>query len=384
MNNTLGLYVHIPFCLQKCSYCDFYSVPGTGGQMDAFVKAVISHIREAGAYCGKYTVDTLYIGGGTPTLLGASRLEAIRKACVKAFAFSGNAEATVEANPGTADQKLLRKLVKAGFNRLSLGLQSLDDGRLSELGRAHTAEQASEAFYAARAAGFGNISVDLMYGLPRQTLDEWRQTLETIIKWQPEHISCYPLKLEEGTPLFDKNPALPDDDAQADMYLLSDKTLTDAGFRHYEVSNFAKPSRESRHNLKYWTMQPYMGFGPSAHSDFDGRRFGIVRDTDEYIKGIMSKSEVIAENSFIPMMERAGEYIMLNLRTDMGISSNEYSRLFRASFDSIEEKLAQFEKHGIARRAGDRWRLTPKGFLVSNLVISAILGAAVEKLPEYV
>lgn len=384
MQNTLGLYIHVPFCLQKCGYCDFYSVTGTSSQMDAYVKAVTTHIKEAGRYCGKYTVDTLYIGGGTPSMLGAGRLAAIYKACRKGFAFSKNPEVTVEVNPGTVDKKLLRKLYKSGFNRLSMGIQSLDDTRLLDLGRAHTSEQAASAFLAARAAGFENISVDILYGLPNQTLEEWRGTLETIIKWQPEHISCYSLKLEEGTPMYLKNPPLPDDDLQADMYLLSDDILTKSGFRHYEVSNYAKPSRESRHNLKYWTLQPYMGFGPSACSDFDGRRFGLVRSLDEYIDAIAHKNEVIAENEIVPEIERAGEYLMLNLRTDMGVSSNEYAKLFRASFESIEAKLIRFEEHDITQRIGDRWRLTPKGFLVSNRVISAILGAAVEKLPEYV
>ena len=384
MQNTLGLYVHVPFCLQKCGYCDFYSVTGAAAQMDAYVKAVTAHIKEAGRYCGKYTVDTIYFGGGTPTVLGAARLAAIYKACAKSFALSKSAEVTAELNPGTADKKLLKKLRGIGVGRLSVGVQSLDGTRLLELGRAHTPEQSADVFQAARAAGFENISVDILYGLPGQTLEEWRGTLAAILKWQPEHISCYGLKLEENTPLFNKNPPLPGDDLQADMYLMADEMLTGAGFRHYEVSNFAKPSRESRHNMKYWTMQPYMGFGPSAHSDFDGKRFSLTRDLDGYISGVANGEEVIAQSEFVPEIERAGEYLMLNLRTDKGVSSNEYSKLFRASFDSIEEKLLRFEEYDITQRIGDRWRLTPKGFLVSNRVISAILGAAVEKLPEHV
>jgi oxygen-independent coproporphyrinogen-3 oxidase len=384
MRNTLGLYIHVPFCLQKCEYCDFYSITGTSAQMDAYVKAIAAHLKEAGRYCGKYTVDTVYFGGGTPSVLGAGRLAAIYKACRKSFSLSKSAEVTLEVNPGTADRKLFKKLHKTGFNRLSVGIQSLDGTRLLELGRTHTPEQAAAAFQAARASGFENISVDILYGLPNQMLEELQNTLETILKWQPEHISCYGLKLEEGTPLFLRNPPLPDDDLQADMYLLTDEILTKAGFRHYEVSNFARPSRESRHNMKYWTLQPYMGFGPSAHSDFDGKRFSLVRSLEEYINGIKSGGEVIARSEFVPEIERAGEYLMLNLRTDKGVSSNEYSKLFRASFDSIEEKLKRFEQHDITQRMGDRWRLTPKGFLVSNRVISAILGAAVEKLPEYV
>jgi len=384
MQNTLGLYIHVPFCLQKCGYCDFYSITGTTAQMDAYVKAVTTHIKEAGRYCGKYTVDTVYFGGGTPSVLGPRRLAAIYKACGKGFSLSKSAEVTLEVNPGTADKKLFKKLRKTGFNRLSVGVQSLDGTRLLELGRSHTSEQAAAAFQAARAAGFDNISVDMLYGLPNQTLEEWRNTLETIVKWQPEHISCYGLKLELNTPMLLKNPTLPDDDLQADMYLLTNDLLVSAGFRHYEVSNFAKPSRESRHNMKYWTLLPYMGFGPSAHSDFDGKRFSLVRNLDEYIDGIANKSEVIDRSEFVPEIERAGEYLMLNLRTDRGVSSNDYSKLFRASFDSIEEKLKRFEEHDITQRIGDRWRLTPKGFLVSNRVISAILGAAVEKLPEYV
>ncbi|MCL1819263.1 MAG: radical SAM family heme chaperone HemW [Oscillospiraceae bacterium] len=380
MQNTLGLYIHVPFCLQKCEYCDFYSIAGTPAQMDAYVKAVIAHIKEAGRFCGKYTVDTVYFGGGTPSLLGVKRLAAIYKACGSAFNLSKNPEITAEVNPGTVDKKLLKKLFRAGFNRLSIGVQTLDGTRLLELGRAHTSEQAASAFLDARTAGFENISVDLLYGLPGHTLEEWRGTLESIIKWQPEHISCYGLKLEEYTPLYAKNPSLPDDDLQADMYLLADELLVQAGFRHYEVSNFAKPSRESRHNMKYWTLQPYMGFGPAAHSDFDGRRFSYVKSIKGYIEGISGDNEVIAQSEIIPEIERAGEYLMLNLRTDTGVSSNEYSRMFRASFDSIETSLKRFEEHGITLRTGDRWRLTPKGFLVSNAVISSILGTAADSV----
>ena len=391
MQNTLGLYIHVPFCLQKCGYCDFYSMPGDGGRMDAYLKAVTAHLREAGEFCGKYTVDSVYIGGGTPTLLGARRVAAILKSCRRYFRFGGNVEVTVEANPGTVDQKLLKKLLKAGVNRLSLGVQSLDDDMLLALNRAHTAEQAMLAYDDARKAGFRNISVDLLYGLPetasgKQTLQHWERTLREVLSWHPEHISCYALKLEEGTPIYKKRGVIdfPDDSAQADQYLMADEMLTAAGFRHYEISNFAKPSRESRHNLKYWTLDPYMGFGPSAHSDFDGRRFSIVADLDAYIDGISSRGEIMADNEHVPILERAGEYLMLNLRTDYGVSSNEYTRLFRASFDTIEAELIRFEQHGLADRIGDRWRLTPKGFLVSNALLGRILRAPVERRPKHI
>ncbi len=354
--------------------------------MDAYVKAVTAHIKEAGAFCGKYTVDTVYIGGGTPTILGTRRLAEILKVLQKVFTFSNSPEITVEANPGTVDSKMLKKLHKMGYNRLSMGVQSLQDDQLLALGRAHTAAQAKEAFDAARAAGFKNISLDILYGLPNQTLADWEDTLRQILAWFPEHISCYGLKVEEGTPLYDKQATVsfPDDSTQADQYLLADEVLTQAGYRHYEISNFGKPSRESRHNLKYWTLQPYMGFGPAAHSDFDGRRFSIIRDLQGYIDGIAQHNEVMDENQRIPMVERAGEYLMLGLRTDYGVGSNEYTRLFRASFDSIEKELELFEQHGLAQRTGDRWRLTPKGFLVSNALLTRIIGTPVERQPQYI
>lgn len=385
MQNALGLYIHIPFCLQKCAYCDFYSKPAAPERIDAYTKALTAHIREAASFCGKYTVDTVYFGGGTPTVLGAKRLAAILKTCRKSFTFSGSPEITAEANPGTVDAKMLKALFKEGFNRLSLGVQSLDDRRLLELGRAHNAEQAKKAYDDARSAGFKNISVDILYGLPDQSLEEWERTLRDIIAWYPEHISCYGLKIEENTPLYDKRAFLnfPDDDVQADQYLLADGLLAAAGFDHYEISNFAKPSRASRHNLKYWTLQPYMGFGPSAHSDFDGRRFSIVSDLNAYIDGIGSGGEVLRDNESIPLLERAGEYLMLNLRTEHGVSSNEYTRLFRASFDGIERELTRFEQHGLAIREGDRWRLSAKGFLISNAIFVRILGVPVHNQAKY-
>ncbi|GHV07998.1 coproporphyrinogen III oxidase [Clostridia bacterium] len=377
----LGLYIHVPFCLQKCAYCDFYSGPHAPEHMDAYLKAVTAHIREAAGFTRKYSVDTIYFGGGTPTLLGAKRLTDLLNTCRRVFNLTNNPEITIEANPGTVDPKLLKKLRKAGYNRLSIGVQSLDDNRLLELGRAHNAAQAQSAFDDARDAGFDNISVDILYGLPDQSLDEWRHTLNEIIKWKPDHISCYGLKLEEGTPLYDKRVVLniPDDDAQADCYLAADELLTSAGFEHYEVSNFAAPSRASRHNMKYWTLQPYMGFGPSAHSDFDGRRYSIIPDLAAYIKGIADGDEVLRDSEYIPEVERAGEYLMLNLRTSYGVSSNEYTRMFRASFETIEADLARCEAHGLAVHSGDRWRLSPKGFLVSNAILARILGVPIEK-----
>lgn len=386
MANSLGLYIHVPFCVKKCNYCDFYSLADTPEKMDAYCKAVTAHIKEAGSFCGKYIVDSVYIGGGTPTLLGGRRLSALLKACHNAFTFAKNVEITMEANPGTVDNKLLKKLFKSGVNRLSFGVQSLSDDRLKALGRIHTSAQAKEAFDCARGVGFKNISVDILYGLPDQTVPEWEDTLREVLNWYPEHISCYGLKIEENTPLYEQRHRLqfPDDSTQADQYLLADELLTASGFTHYEISNFAKPSRESRHNLKYWTLESYMGFGPSAHSDFDGRRYSIVSDLDEYIEGMAKGSEVIVENEHIPMIERASEYLMLNLRTRYGVSSNEYTRLFRASFETIEKELLFFEHHGLAVQNGDRWRLSPKGFLVSNILLGRILGAPVEHQQHHI
>jgi len=269
----LGLYIHIPFCKSKCIYCDFYSLPGAEAQMDRYVSAVCRQLMEIAPRTTAHEVDTVYFGGGTPSYLGVKRLRRIMKTVTGHYRMAKRAEVTLEANPDSAGNwRALRALRRAGFNRISLGVQSADDGQLKALGRPHTFAQAEEAAAAARRAKIKNVSLDLIYGLPGQTMESWQDTVEKAAALEPEHLSCYGLKVEEGTPLWDMQGEmeLPDDDLQADMYLWTVERLSQLGYQQYEISNFARPGFLSRHNLKYWTLGEYAGFGPGAHSDLGG------------------------------------------------------------------------------------------------------------------
>jgi len=260
-----------------------------------------------------------------------------------------------------------------------VGVQAVQRELLEKLGRLHTSEQAADAMREAKRAGFENISVDLMYGLPGQTAKMLEETLETVLSWKVQHLSVYGLKLEENTPLARENPVLPDEREQAELYLATVDYLRRAGYAQYEISNFALPSRASRHNMKYWTLDPYIGFGPAAHSDFGDKRYGHIADIDAYIDGALHGGAVIDEINRISPLERAGEYIMLGLRTTRGISGNDYTRQYKVSFDPLESRLERYEKLGLAEREGERWRLTPKGFLVSNRILSELLESAVDQ-----
>ncbi len=373
----LGIYIHVPFCRSKCQYCDFYSLTDkTNKLMDGYLKAICAHIKESGALAPKYRVDTIYFGGGTPTFFGAEGMATIMNAIRKSFHVSHRAEITFEANPDSVSYWMLRRLKSEGFNRVSLGVQCDDDEILKKLGRPHNYEQAEKAVKTIRRAGFKNLSLDLMYGLPGQTLEGWAKTLNHVLELDPDHMSCYGLKLEEGTPLYECQDIfdLPDDDLQADMYLTAIEILRKKGYRQYEISNFAKREMASRHNLKYWQGGEYLGFGPDASSDFAGKRFSIVRSLEGYIDGILNHGTVLREYQEIPARERAGEYLMLRLRTTMGISKDEYERRFLLSFDPLEEVLQRAASRNLAiSNTHGHWRLTTEGFLVSNSVLSDLL-----------
>ncbi len=373
----LGIYVHVPFCRSKCSYCDFYSVCDTSRPLtDGYLDAICEHIRETGPLAPDYLVDTIYFGGGTPSYLGAESLAVILSTIRRSFAVAGDAEITFEANPDSVNPKLLRRLKGEGFNRVSLGVQCDDDVLLEKLGRPHNYEQAESAVRMIRKAGFKNLSLDLIYGLPEQDLERWQQTLLHVLELKPEHISCYGLKVEEGTPLHKHRDQilLPDDDLQADMYLATVEILRSKGYRQYEISNFSKRGRESRHNMKYWTGGEYLGFGPDASSDFSGKRFAIVRDLEGYIDGIQSGGQVLEYSQTVPPRERAGEYLMTYLRTVHGINKEEYESKYLLPFGPIEKKLMQYRQLGHALRGeGGRWHLTPEGFLLSNSIISDLM-----------
>lgn len=376
MADKLGIYIHIPFCRSKCDYCDFYSLAGRDDRMDQYQKALLSHIKETAPLAQDFPVDTIYIGGGTPSYYGAKRLKELLGVIRKLYKAEKDAEVTVECNPDSVDVKSLKILRKAGVNRLSMGMQSANACELERIHRIHTPQQVNEAATAARKAGFTNLSLDLIYGLPGQTMDSWKATVEHALSLIPQHLSCYGLKVEEGTPLAARvaqGEVLPDDDQQADLYLWTVGRLERAGYPQYEISNFAKPGFASRHNLRYWLTQPYIGFGPGAHSDFGGRRYSFVRDLDAYIQGVLQGGDIIDESEIIPKRERCGEYLMLRLRTVQGINEQEYRSTYFMDFAPLQARLEQFRAQGWAEQTDGRWHFTPQGFLLSNQLIGDLL-----------
>ena len=369
--SPLGLYVHIPFCRQKCAYCDFYSLPHSEAKMDDYTAALLRHMEEVAPRASAHRVDTIYFGGGTPSYLGSRRLSKLLRTLRKRFDVSPAAEITLEANPDSAcDVKSLRALRRAGFNRISLGVQSADDDLLRVVGRVHTFRQVQESVTAVRKAGFRNVSLDLIYGLPGQTMQQWQDTLSAAVVLHPEHLSCYGLKLEPNTPLYERRltETFPDDDTQADMYLYAVTLLEQNGYGQYEISNFARPGFASRHNLKYWHMEEYAGFGPGAHSDFGGVRYAYIRDLDSYLSGRL----VLSESESDDTLTRDYEYVMLSLRTAEGIDRRRFELTYRQRFQPMEELFLQYEGAGLATRTEQGWRLTPRGFLVSNSIIVAL------------
>jgi len=372
----LGIYIHVPFCRSKCQYCDFYSIASKDDDLhDGYLDAICTHIKETGPLAPNHRVDTIYFGGGTPTFFGADGMATILTAIRRNFDVAMDAEITFEANPDSVQEKGLSRLRAEGFNRVSLGVQCDDDEILKRIGRPHTYDQAITAVKRLRKAGFQNISLDLMYGLPGQTLSSWRSTVENVLSLNPDHMSCYGLKLEEGTPMYEYRSyiTLPDDDAQADMYLAAVEILKERGFRQYEISNFARRGKYSKHNMKYWTGGEYIGFGPDASSDFAGKRYTNVRDLKAYIHGIKTGGQVLKEISEVPVRERAGEYLMMRLRTSAGINKEEYEKQYLLPFEPLEAILELNRQHDLVRLANDRWHFTPEGFLVSNSIISDLL-----------
>lgn len=383
MGERLGIYIHIPFCKSKCNYCDFYSLPDQLDRMADYQKALLLHIKETAPLAVGIEVDTVYFGGGTPTFYGEKRLKELLRTIKKNYRLADDAEITCEANPDSCTLKSLRTLRRVGFNRISIGMQSVDRDQLLTAGRVHTPEQTVLAVDCARKAKLKNLSLDLIYGLPGQTMENWHETVEAALALNPEHLSCYGLKVEEGTPLAHQvadGLILPDDDMQADLYLWTVSRLQEAGFEQYEISNFAKPGYASRHNLRYWLTQPYIGFGPGAHSDFGDRRYSFVRDLDRYITGLLKGGDITDDNDLIPLRERSGEYLMLRLRTTHGIEEWEYRKQFFMDFAPLEERLVEFSNQNLTEKTPEgRWRLTPSGFLLSNRIIGDLLERQTEE-----
>ena len=384
----LGVYIHIPFCASKCGYCDFYSLAGCDNMMEKYHRALIAHMEESSHAIRGYEVDSVYFGGGTPSYYGAERLMEI----FNVLKLNGNvrldAEVTVECNPDSMARSELKLLRQEGVNRLSMGVQSANNDLLKIIGRRHNFKQAKDAFRLAREAGFDNISVDLIYGLPTQTKSDWAESVSRILELHPEHISCYGLKLEEGTPMYDEyrdSPVLPDDDEQADMYFYAAETLARFGYKQYEISNFAAPGFESRHNLKYWTLDDYMGFGPGAASSVGNLRYTYVTDLKRYIACVNRKTSLVEEYEQVSALERSVEYVMLGMRTSRGISENDYRQRAQSNWRAIHKVLLAFQEKGWVEQTEDRWHFTVPGYLISNTLIGILLEAQaagrVENIP---
>ncbi|MBQ1196573.1 MAG: radical SAM family heme chaperone HemW [Clostridia bacterium] len=377
MPTPLGIYIHIPFCNSKCAYCDFYSRCGTKNEYKEYTSALVSHIIEAQMRSSDYLVDTIYFGGGTPTAIGEKNLIKILNSVFRSFHISEDCEITVEANPNSVTYPMLKRLRRAGVNRISFGMQSADSAELRVLGRTHSFEDVKSAVDAARRAKIKNLSLDLMFGLPSQSIETFLDSLDAAIALNPEHISCYSLKLEPGTPLAERPETLclPSDDEQADMYLAAVTRLRDEGYLQYEISNFAKEGYHSRHNMKYWTLGEYWGFGPSAHSFVGKKRFSYISDTSLYIAAMQDHAEVIDKIETVNETARCGEYLMLGLRTTDGIRSDVLEKRYLTFFDEIEKVLLRYHKTGHTDFDGQAWRLTPEGFLISNRIIGDVLDA---------
>ena len=379
-NKKLGIYVHIPYCLRKCPYCGFYSVPvNEDFSEDRYVQSLLEQIEEYGkTYAEGRDVDSIFFGGGTPTVLRADSLITILEAIKRAFSVSLDCEISIESNPGISRAKecaatsYYRDLVAGGFNRLSIGIQSFDDDVLKTLGRVHDSAEAKEAFREARAAGFDNTNIDLMFGIPGQTMDAWMKTLEEAADLKPEHISFYSLQIEEGTPYYEQFHAgnleeLPDI-LDREMYHQAIWFLKNAGYKHYEISNAGIPGFECRHNLKYWTLQEYLGIGPSAASYIDGTRFTQSQNHEV--------EDYIVNTDF----DNMSEFVFTGLRLTRGINYGEFKSRFGIDFeeafrDQMLELSGFFASRDLEKLVDNEGRplalrLTEKGIDISNQIMA--------------
>ena len=369
----LGLYIHIPFCRSKCLYCDFCSFPNRNEEVkERYADVLCRDLAHRADKCRGYEVETVYFGGGTPTLMHPKQLLRILDTVFRYYHVANGAEITAECNPATGSKKAFAELYRGGFDRLSIGLQSTHANELRALGRIHTFADFEKTFSEAREAGFENISADLMSGIPEQTVESYLQSIDRLCSLHPEHISAYGLSVEEGTPFFKMQSRLklPDEDAAREMYFEGIRLLESKGYQQYEISNFARHGYESRHNLKYWNCEEYLGFGPAAYSDFGGERFGNSRELDAYIEG----RELLAERETPSLTSRMNEYVMLRMRLTDGVSVSAFETRFGQPFEALfGERLAYYERGGFVRRTGDGWAFTTEGFYVSNTILSELL-----------
>jgi putative oxygen-independent coproporphyrinogen III oxidase len=376
--NEAGFYIHIPFCRSRCSYCDFATGMYTADQAERYVRSVVKEI-ESFSEGAKRPVDTIYFGGGTPSLLSAAQFETLLSSVRERFTVSPAAEVTMEMNPGTVTPEKLVDFKTLGLNRASFGAQTFNDSELARLGRSHSAAETRQTFRYLRDAGFDNVSFDLIAGLPGQTLDGWIRNLDEAFALRPEHLSFYLLEVHQGTPLADHIrrgiQPVPDEDLAAEMYEIMLQRSGAAGYEHYEISNLCLPGYQSRHNTKYWTGAPYYGFGCSAHS-YDGqfRRWANERDIGRYLEMIELNNSAVVLETELTQHDRRAEAVFLGLRMMEGFSLQHYRQLFGADIRETHAKdLTRFREAGLIELRGDLVKLTRAGALMSNEVFAAFV-----------
>ena len=378
MRKDLGLYLHVPFCMKKCGYCDFLSWKGTEEEQETYVQGLLKEIESYREFAKGYKVSTVFLGGGTPSILSGEQIERILGAVSDVFMMDKHAEITLETNPGTVTEEKLRSYKKAGINRLSIGLQSVKNENLKLLGRIHTYEEFLQSYELARQEGFKNISVDLISSLPGQTLEFWKEELQEIVRLNPEHVSVYQLMLEEGTPFYetyaDHPELLPDEEVSREIYLSTGRILSEAGYEQYEISNYAKPGQESRHNLKYWDRADYLGLGLGAASMVRNIRMTNTRDLKTYLEHCSQPKPMRKDVQFLEEPRQMEEFMFLGLRKTRGVCRKAFHRVFGRDMDMVYEKtLAKCLENGMLKEHKDRVFLSEEGVLVSNLVLSEFL-----------
>ena len=392
----ISLYIHIPFCKTKCPYCDFNTYQGIESLMKPYAEALSLELQLWGTSLGHPKVNTIFFGGGTPSYIPLELMDRLLSTVGESFETIRDAEITIEANPGDLDERGLTQLLKMGVNRLSIGVQSLDDGLLAMLGRRHTADEAMEAYELSRQAGFQRVNLDLMYGLPNQTVAQWEDSMTKVLELAPPHLSLYGLTLEKGTPLekWVTEGALPqpDPDLAADMYGLARESLEGAGYTHYEISNWEMPGQRSLHNMAYWLNQSYLGVGPGAHSHLCGHRFWDVSSPRIYIQRVQewapkgatpletldrdaleSICPVADSETIGPELEMA-ETMFLGLRLLEGISIEEFKHNFAVNpLELYGPQIQWLREEGLLEQLDGRLRLTTKGLFLSNQVFMQFL-----------
>ena len=376
MEKFLGIYIHIPFCKQKCYYCDFCSAPAREDTKQKYVLSLIENIRVSSLYFADRVVDSVFFGGGTPTCLSYEQLDNILEAIKEHYRVAKDAEISLECNPATADLNFLQHLRQSGFNRLSIGVQSAHNEELKALGRIHTFEDFQRTYLDSRVAGFENINIDIMYGIPCQTESSFEHTLESIVSFSPEHISAYALKIEPGTVFFKNKEKLilPDEDSEYNMYKLAVNLLRDAGYRHYEISNYAKNGFESRHNLKYWNCDDYVGLGISAHSCIGRDRYAVISSLKKYITCDFCENSYYTVTEKLTSDEFIEEYIMMRLRLGKGLNESDFKSKFGKDIpQKYIDRINTFVKKGYMVSSENGYHFSDDGMYLSNYFLSEIL-----------